>query len=148
MSEDQANTIQTPKWFQTVSFVALAWNLMGVFAFISHVMLTPEDIAQMPLAEQALYTDIPSWATNAFGLAVFAGALGSLGLVLKKIWSKNMLIVSLVAVLVHDYHSLIMLDTIGVYGKTILVMPTLVIIISLALIWLSTKAKQNSWLTE
>lgn len=148
MTEEQTNSIQVPKWYQTVAFIALAWNLMGIFAFISHVMLTPEDIAQMPLAEQALYSDIPSWATNAFGLAVFAGALGALGLVLKKVWSRNMLIVSLVAVLVHDYHSFFVIDTIGVYGSTILIMPTLVILISIALIWLSGTARKNNWLTE
>jgi len=37
----------TPKWFVPVAVVALLWNLIGCWAYLQDVMVTPEQLAKM-----------------------------------------------------------------------------------------------------
>ena len=44
----------TPKnWFKPVAWAALIWNLLGVIAFIMHIMTSPDMISKLPLDQQA-----------------------------------------------------------------------------------------------
>jgi len=137
----------SPKWFFTVSIIALIWNLMGLMAFVAHMLMTPEAISQLPAAQQALYKDIPLWATIAFALAVICGSLGCLALTLKKTIAKILLIISLVAVFVQNFHSFVINDSMTVMGTTSIIMPLVVIMIGIALIALSNKAINENWLS-
>ena len=134
-----------PKWFSVVAWVAFVWNLMGVAAFVAHLMMTPEMIAALPVEEQSLYQNIPMWLNIAFGCAVIGGALGSLLLALKKSVSLYILIVSLIGVLIQMYHSFFIVDSIAVYGPGSAVMPSMVILIAIALVWLANDAKSKAW---
>lgn len=138
--------IEIPKWFSVTAIIAVVWNLLGVMAFISHIMMTPEMLAALPQAEQALYNETPMWATIAFALSVCAGALGCLALLFKKTIASPLLILSLVSVLVQMYHSFFIIDSIAVYGPGGVIMPIMVIIIAIALVLLANKAKTNQWL--
>ncbi|QQS41390.1 MAG: hypothetical protein IPM63_00090 [Acidobacteriota bacterium] len=91
---------KAPKWFVPVAVVALIWNLLGCVAYLFDVMMSPEDIANLSAAEQALYASRPAWAVAATAVAVWFGALGCVGLVLKKRWSLPVLALSLAGVIV------------------------------------------------
>ena len=80
--------------------VALAWNLIGVMSYLMNVTAGPEALAGLSEAERSLYTDIPAWATAAFAIAVFGGALGSIALLARKAWAAPVFLVSLVAIVV------------------------------------------------
>ena len=57
----------TPRWFRPVAIVALIWNLLGCFAYLSDVTMKPEDIAKLTQAEQALVASRccrRSWAAS------------------------------------------------------------------------------------
>ena len=136
----------SPKWFLIVSIVALIWNLLGLMAFVSQITMTAETIAQLPAAEQALYQNIPLWATAAFAIAVGAGTLACIVLLMKKSMAKIIFIASLIGVLVQNFHSFFVIDAMAVYGVTGIIMPLLVIVIGVALIMLSQKAIDNQWI--
>lgn len=140
------NTPPVPKWFIVTAVVAVIWNIMGVLAFISHMMITPEMIAELPKAEQDLYAATPMWATIAFACAVFGGALGSLFLSLKKTMALPLLLLSLIGVLVQMFHSFVISNSFEVYGPGGAVMPLMVIIIAILLVRLANAAKANAWL--
>ena len=55
---------QPPKWFLPVGIAALLWNLLGCAAYLSDVMLTPEDVAKMTADQQALYAARPPGRTR------------------------------------------------------------------------------------
>ena len=93
---------QPPKWFLPVAIAALLWNLLGCAAYLSDVMLTPEDIAKMTADQQALYAARPSWSVAATAIAVWGGAAGCLGLIMRKRWALPLLIASLAGVIVQD----------------------------------------------
>jgi len=70
--------------FWIIGGAALVWNLIGLVAYISSVTVSPEAMAKMTVEQQAFYSGTPTWATAAFALAVNAGVLGSLFLLLRK----------------------------------------------------------------
>lgn len=136
-----------PKWFTIVAVLALIWNLMGVMAFISQVTMSAETMAELPQAEQALYTSIPLWASIAFASAVFGGALASLALLMKKAIAELLFMVSLVAVIVQMFHAFVISNSFAVLGASATIMPTIVVIVAIALVLFCRKAKANNWLT-
>jgi hypothetical protein len=95
---------QPPKWFLPVAIIALLWNLLGCFAYLSDVMLKPEDIAKMSAAQQAMYHARPAWSISATAIAVWGGAAGSLGLILRKRWANLLLIASLLGLVGQDVY--------------------------------------------
>lgn len=145
MGEAQASN--APKWFMVVAILALLWNLMGVMAYIMQVTMTPEVMAQLPEVERNLYEAAPAWSTGAFAVAVFAGALGSLLLVIKKALAIPVLIASLGAVLVQMSYVFFMSDSIAVLGPGSMVMPLVVIVIAVYLVILSRSAKVAGWIS-
>jgi hypothetical protein len=145
MSEENLNKI--PVWFWIVGWAALLWNLMGVFAYIMQVTMSPEMMASMPEAQREIIANTPIWATGAFALAVFGGALGSLFLLLKKKLAYPLFILSCVSVFVQMYHSLFMSNSIEVYGPGGAVMPIMVVLFGLGLIWLSRRAIDKNWIS-
>ena len=134
-----------PRWFTLVAILALVWNLLGVMAFFGHITMTSEAIAELPQAEQALYSEVPLWATIAFTVAVFAGALGSVALLMRKRICYPLFVVSLVAVLVQMFHSFFISNSYEVYGPGGTVMPLMVIIIAFLLVAFSIKGRNNNW---
>ncbi|GHE84856.1 hypothetical protein [Thalassotalea profundi] len=139
------NSSVIPKWYKIIAIIAVIWNILGLLAFVGHIMMTPDMLATLPLAEQELYKNMPLWATLAFATAVLTGLLGSIGLLLKKAFCLPLLITSLIAVIIQDIHSFLVIDTISVYGAQAIIMPIFVIIIAIFLIFLAKKAKNNHW---
>ena len=135
-----------PKWFKPVAIVALLWNLLGCAAYLADVMLTPDDIAKMPPAQQALYAARPAWAVAATAFAVWAGALGSIGLIMRKRWATFVLIVSLFGVIVQDAALFGMTGAATEAGSAALAMQGLVLVIAFGLVLLGRRADQAGWL--
>jgi len=72
-----------PHWsFWVICIVALIWNVMGSINFI--MQTNPEMLANYPETAQSLIASRPLWATIAFAIAVFGGALAEILLLLKK----------------------------------------------------------------
>jgi hypothetical protein len=139
-------TTKPPVWYWVVGGLALIWNLLGVKAYLARVMMTEEAIAALPEAERALYTDAPTWAVGAFAIAVWAGALGCVVLLLRKSVALPVLIVSLVAIVVQDIHSFFIADSMVVYGPTVMIMPMMVLVIAVALVWHARSSIAKGWL--
>ncbi len=136
-----------PKSFWIISTLALLWNLMGLGAYASHLSMTPEAIAELPSAEQALYEDYPSWLTIVFGLATICGTLGCVSLLLKKAWAIPLFIISLVAVIIQNAYSFGATNVLEVYGVVPLIMQILVILFGVYLIYFSRDAKAKGYIS-
>ncbi len=133
-------------WFWVTAATALVWNLMGAFAYVDQVMMTPEAIQALPENERALYDALPVWATAAFAFAVWGGTVGSLLLLLRRKLATSIFIISLLGILVQMFHSFFIIDSIAVYGPGSTIMPIMVIVIGIALVWFSRKVKSKGWL--
>ncbi|WP_396215176.1 hypothetical protein [Gemmatimonas sp.] len=132
-----------PKWFMPVAVVALLWNLMGCAAYLMDVMLTPEAVAAMPPDQQALYAARPVWAVAAYAFAVWGGALGCVGLLVRKRWAAPAFLASLLGLIVQDA---------AVFGMspvplsaTIYALQGMVLVIAVLLLMLANRASRDGW---
>lgn len=89
-----------PVWHWIVAVLALLWQCAGIFAFYSQVTMTPEAMAQLPAEQREIWQAMPGWVTAAYGIAVGAGFLGAVSLLLRRAWAWPLFLVSLFAVVV------------------------------------------------
>ena len=137
---------KAPTWFLIIGIIALIWNIIGAAAVIVNFMVTPEQIAALPIEQQQMYSDTPVWGSYASLLAVLAGALACIGLLVKKAWAYPLFIVSFLALVIQDIAIFIIVDAVSVLGVGVLVMQSIVALIAIALIYLAFKAKNKNWI--
>jgi len=123
--------------FWIIAGIALLWNFMGLGAFISDVMSTPESLAATYTTEQLeLINTYPAWTKIFYGLATICGTLGCIALILRKKWALPLFWASLLGVVVQQVHSIFMTDAVSVFGTTAaLVFPLLIFVIACILVW-------------
>jgi len=128
--------------FWVIGAVALIWNVMGVINFF--VQMNPDMLAAYRESERAIIEGRPAWATGAFAIAVFGGALGCFLLLLRNSAAYYLFIASLLGVIVTMTHTLGAGIDFGpgeILGIVLmpLVVPTL-------LIWYSKHAESKGWI--
>jgi hypothetical protein len=137
----------SPRWFRPVAGVGLLWNLLGCVAYLADVTMSPERLSRMTAAQQALYAARPAWAVAATATAVWLGAAGCLGLLLRKRWSTWALILSLAGILGQDLW-LFVLSGAAAQGRAVaFVLQGLVLVVGVSLVTLARKATALGWLS-
>jgi hypothetical protein len=145
MSERVQDAI--PRSFWIISGVALVWNLIGVAAYVAQVTMTEDALMELSEAQRMFYDNIPAWATGAFAVAVFGGALGSLLLLLRKAWAAPAFIASLAGILIQQYHAFILAGGVEIFGPGGLILPAVTLIIAVLLVWYSRNASAKAWIS-
>ena len=140
------NTKKLTTSFWIISGIALFWNVLGVMAYLAQAFMSEATLQSLPQAEQAIYQDVPAWATAAFALAVWGGALGCLLLLLRKRWAKVVLVISFLGIFAQMIYNVFLSKSMEVYGPGGLIMPVLVVFVGAFLVWYSRKADTNGWL--
>jgi len=136
-----------PRWFKVVAVLALLWNLMGCWAFVADLRITPENLAKLTAAQQEMYASRPSWSVAATGIAVIGGALGCIGLLLGKRWSTSPLVLSLLGVIAQDLSFLLPEGSLAALPPTALALQAVVLVVSVLLAWLSHRAARRGWVS-
>ena len=134
-----------PVWFWIVSVVALLWNMLGVMAFVGQMMMTPDMLAQLPEAQRVQIEARPMWATIAFGIAVFGGAIGSALLLIRSRMAKGLLLASLLAVITQMSQAF-SAGSFADAGPGGMVMAVMIIVVAALLVWLAAAATRKGWL--
>ncbi len=132
--------------FWVISVIALLWNLMGVKAYLDQAYVTDSFKAMYNEEQLRMIAEAPSWATAAFAIAVFGGALGCVLLLLRKKLAKTVFIVSLIGILVQMYYNFFVIDSIAVYGPGAMAMPIMVILFAVFLIWYANFCTKKNWI--
>ncbi len=129
--------------FWAISAIALSWNVLGVINFF--VQMNPDMLAAYRESERAIVEGRPAWATGAFAIAVFGGALGALLLLLRKSAASYLFMASLFGVIVTMIHTLGVGIEFGL-GEIlgIILMP---LAVAAFLIWYSKQAETRDWVS-
>ncbi|AGI72721.1 hypothetical protein OA238_c26830 [Octadecabacter arcticus 238] len=122
--------------FWIFAAVGLLWNLMGCLNYI--MQANADVVAQMPELYQEIIAARPAWATAAFAIAVFGGAVGCILLLLRRRVASAAFVVSLIAI---AGHSVFTLRVAGVTPSLVLV-----VLVGVALLWYSSIARRSGWL--
>ncbi|MGH7452809.1 MAG: hypothetical protein ACRENG_15785 [bacterium] len=129
--------------FWIIGAVALIWNVGGVINYF--MQMNADALAAMTEAQRAIIEGRPAWATGAFAIAVFGGALGGLLLLLRKSAAYYLFIASLLGVIVQN------LGTAGSaidHGLFVLSMYILMpLVVAAFLIWYSKQAESKGWIS-
>jgi hypothetical protein len=145
LAMDDVTHTRAPAWFRLVSLLALLWNLFGVWQYLGHVGAVP--MMQAPNAEEAaIAAGAPAWVTAAFAIGVFGGALGALGLILAKSWTRSLFILSLVAAAVQFSWWCFLSGAAESIGPSIYALPAVIIATALLLVWLAGTGIKRGWL--
>lgn len=130
---DQDNSA-TPLSLWLIGGAALIWNLFGMMVYVMTVSATPEQLAsQYSEAEIAFVQSVPAWATSANAIAVTAGVIGSVLLLMRRSQALPVFIVSLLALVVQNLHSFVVTDVVSVFGMVPLYIAATVFVIAIAL---------------
>lgn len=136
-----------PGWFRVVAVLLLLWNLLGLWMCYSQYTMSPDDLARLPEAQRQLMEASPAWLWIAYAVAVVAGSLGALMLVLHKRAALSLLWVSLVAVVVQFGYWLFPGGAMELLGAAAaLPMPIMVTVIALLQVWLARKGIARGWI--
>jgi hypothetical protein len=135
-----------PTWFWIVAALGLLWEGFGVAQYLMHVGVLPNNM-EMSEAERSLMQRSPMWVTGLFAIAVFSGALGALGLLLRQSWARLLLLLSLVAVILQFGGWLLATDAIAVIGPTVFIMPAIIVAVAILLYWLANTGARRGWLS-
>ena len=139
-------TVKPPMWFWIIGVIALIYNGMGINAYLQQAYNT-ESFQAMYSAEQLeLIAMTPAWATAAFAIAVFAGFLGCIGLLLRKKWAKSLFLLSLLGILVQMIYNFFIIKDLEVYGPEAYIVPLMVIVVGFLLVWFAKKGIAKGWL--
>lgn len=98
-----SDKVKPPALFWVISIVALLWFVMGSLAYITSHSYTAEMLIPIYGEEGTrIILERPSWQVAVWAMAVFGGLIGSIGLLLRKTWSKFLFMASLIGALAYD----------------------------------------------
>ena len=135
-----------PTWYWAASVAALLFEMLGCFFYFVEVRMSSAEIAALPLDQAAMLAARPSWYYAAFGIAVWVGLGGAIGLLLRRSWSVWALLVSLVAAIVQFSSVLIVPEMRAITPSDALFVPIVIIILAYAFWQFSKLAGRRGWL--
>ena len=136
-----------PRWYWVVAILALLWMLFGVAAWCMDLMMDPAALARLPEPQQQLYASRPQWLFVVYGVAIFSGLLGAIGLLLRKRWATRLFLLSLLAVVVQFGYTFAAMHAIEVLGAAqALPFPLLIFLVGAGLWALSSRAERRGWI--
>lgn len=130
--------------FWAIGAIALIWNVLGAINFVAQ--MNPDMLAAYRESERAIIEGRPAWATIAFAIAVFGGALACVLLLLRKSAAFYLFIASLLGVIVTMMHTLGAGIDFGL-GEIlgIILMP---LVLAAFLIWYAKLAESKDWIRD
>lgn len=132
--------------YYLLAALGLVWNLLGLLALFGQLTASEASVAEMSAAERTLFEATPAWVTMVFGIAVVAGTIGCLLLLIRRREAKAVLATSLLAVFVQLSFYLVLSDAVQILGPGALIQPLMVVAIGTGLILLSIHAGRRQWL--
>jgi hypothetical protein len=145
MTDDAApaETAAAPAWYWLVAVAALLFEGAGAYLFTNSLSLDP---ATLPLDQRAIYDATPQWMTMVWGVAIAAGLLGAIGLLLKRRFAEPLLLISLLAVAAQLAGLFLVKQLRELTPEDHLVVPIVILLFAYAFWQTSKLAKRNGWL--
>ncbi|MEM5477573.1 hypothetical protein [Pacificibacter sp. AS14] len=126
--------------YWAIAGLGLLWNLMGCLNYIMQTASMSR--ADLPEQYLAIFTQRPVWATAAFAVAVFAGAVGCILLILRRRVAVQLLGLSLVGSL---FALAYMIMTLGLSVNALL-STGISILMACILLAIAMAARAQGWL--
>ena len=129
-------------YLKTILIILLVWNIIGILFFLQDVFIDPKILTENQLEFRSRF---PFWIKIIYAIAVFGGTIGTFGLIKRKSWSHSIVIVSMLAVIIQMYHSIFIANSLEFLGNSAAILPTIIIVLSIVLVWIAETYKRNNW---
>ncbi len=131
--------------FWLIAIFALLWNGGGIVNF--YAQMNPEIVASLTDAHRTLIEGRPSWATAGFAIAVFAGALGGLCLLIKQKVAFYLFTASLIGTILVMFYSYTATSKVPSFSsKDTVMMIVLPLAVAVFYFWFSRHAISKRWI--
>lgn len=132
-----------PAWYWAAATACLLFEAAGAFLFANSLTLNP---ATLPLDQRAIFDATPQWMTIAWAVAIGAGLLGALGLLLRRRFAEPLLLISLLAVAVQFSGLFLVRQLRELTPEDHLVVPIVILFLAYGF-WQTAKlARRRGWL--
>ena len=131
------------RWYMAAAVASLLFMLLGCAVYLIDVAANPADL---PLDKRAALEAQPLWVVAANAIAVWAGALGALMLVLRRRVAESLLLVSLIAVLAWLAGLLLVPRLRDALGTDDIAVAIVVSLIVWTIYWFARHSRQRGWL--
>lgn len=119
-----------PRYFIVIAIVLLLWNLMGLAAFAMQYTADLTELAKSdPVTAQA-FAAMPAWVWIAYAIAVGAGTLGAVLLLMKKAAAASLFLLSLIAVVVQFGYTFLGTDLLALKGPSVIAFPAFIVVMA------------------
>ena len=136
-----------PTWYWVVSGLAVLWMLFGVMAWVMDLMTDEAGLATLSEAQRQLYAARPQWLFVVYGVAIFSGLAGAIGLLLRKSWASMLFGVSLAAIIVQFGYMFLGMHAVQVLGAAAAIpFPLVIFVIGLTLLWFANRSRRVGWI--
>jgi hypothetical protein len=136
-----------PVWYWVVSAILLVWNTVGCAACYSQMVATPEKFAELPKGQREAWLAMPLTARAAYVVAVGAGLLGAIALLLKSLAAGPLFIASLVGVIVQFGWFFAVYKGMSRVGPASAAFPVFIALAALGEIAFACASKSQGWLS-
>ena len=144
MSDFGSNT--APWWFKIAAVVAILWGLAGVYACYSQLSLSAEQMAALPAEQRDAFIAMPGFIKGAYAIAVGAGLVGGVLLLMRKAPARIAFIVSLVGVVLQFGWVFGPYQGLAKLGASAMVFPAFIAAVGVAEFYLSVLALKRRWI--
>ena len=111
--------MSAPRSFIIIAVAFLLWNLMGVMSFVMQYLMDLKELARTDPGGAKIFADMPAWLWLVYAVAVLAGAIGALCLLLRRKIAVPLFALSLFAVIVQFGYVFIGTDIIAIKGMVV-----------------------------
>jgi len=132
-----------PAWYWALAILALLFEGTGALLFANSLSLDP---ATLPLDQRAIVEATPQWITFAWGVAIGAGVLGAVGLIVRRRFGEIALLVSLIAVAAQFAGVFLVKQLRELTPEDHLVVPVIILFLAYGFWQAARLARRRGWL--
>ena len=143
---DQETKPPVPRWYWAIAIVALLWNLLGCSVLVMELFYQEEMMVDFTEAQKEWSRSFGGWIYVLWGIAVLSGIGGSIGLLMRKQYSRCLLDISLASVLIQMTYTMVIAGGLQVMGPQGAIMPLIIVGIAAGLVWFVRYARRQKWL--
>ena len=136
-------TRTVPGWFMAAAIAALLFMALGCVMFLLHVTIDPN---ALPIEQRTALFAEPAWVKIANGIAVIAGVIGAVLLVVRRRLAEALLLVSLVATIAWLLGLVVVQDLRENMSANDLIIAIVVTAITWTIFWFARRSRQRGWL--
>ena len=140
---DEAIQSTPPRWFTLAAIAALLLELGGCGIFAMQMAVDPN---ALPLDQRAMWDAAPTWMLVAYAVAVAAGLVGAISLLMRRRLAEKLLLLSLVAIVIQFSALLVVPQLRNLTTSDDLFLPFVIIVVSYTIWHFARRALARSWL--